>query len=52
MPNPNPNETEGDYMNRCMSDEEMKRKHPDQDERYAVCQSFWDNRSIGKDEKD
>jgi hypothetical protein len=33
-----------------MSDEEMKQKHPNQDQRYAVCQNFWDNKK-GK-EKD
>lgn len=44
MPTPRDNEKQDDFISRCMSDEEMKRKHPEQDERYAVCKSFWDRR--------
>ena len=41
MPVPNPNEKHDDYISRCMSSEEMKRKYPDSDQRYAVCESIW-----------
>ena len=49
MPNPSPTETEDDFISRCMSDEEMKQKHPERDERFAVCQNFWDNQVKGED---
>jgi ClpP class serine protease len=34
-----------------MGDKEMNKKHSDQKERYAVCQSFWDNRNKKKHPK-
>jgi hypothetical protein len=46
MPSPRENETEDDFINRCMGDEEMNQKHPDRKERYAVCKSFWDNKGV------
>ena len=36
-------ENKKEYLERCMSDDEMIRKHPNEDERFAVCISFWDN---------
>jgi hypothetical protein len=41
MPYPKPNEREKEYIKRCMSDSEMKTKHSDYNERYAVCKSFF-----------
>lgn len=41
MPKPNPYEREKEYIKRCMSDSEMKTKHSDYNERYAVCKSFF-----------
>ena len=41
MPKPKPNEREKEYIKRCMSDSEMKTKHNDYNERYAVCKSFF-----------
>lgn len=41
MPKPKPYESNKDYTKRCMSDTEMKSKHPDFNERYAVCQAFY-----------
>lgn len=41
MPYPKPNEREKDYIKRCMSDSEMKSKHPEFNERYAVCKAFF-----------
>ena len=41
MPKPKPYESNKDYTKRCMSDSEMKSKHPDFNERYAVCQAFY-----------
>lgn len=41
MPKPQPNESKKDYLKRCMSDNEMVYKHPNSDERFAVCQAFY-----------
>jgi len=41
MPYPKPNETEKEYIKRCLSDSEMKSKHPEFNERFAVCKSFF-----------
>ena len=46
MPYPKPNETEKDYIKRCLSDSEMKSKHPEFYERFAVCKSFFENAKI------
>ncbi|MEY2867631.1 MAG: hypothetical protein RIR01_9 [Bacteroidota bacterium] len=41
MPKPHKGEHRVDYLQRCMSDESMINKHPDQKERYAVCVSIY-----------
>lgn len=41
MPYPLKNEPKAKYLQRCMSDSEMKSKHKDDKERYAVCQAFF-----------
>lgn len=41
MPYPKKNETEKDYIKRCLSDSEMKSKHPEFNERFAVCKAFF-----------
>lgn len=41
MPKPHKDEHRVDYLQRCMSDESMINKHPDQKERYAVCVSIY-----------
>lgn len=41
MPYPKKNETEKDYIKRCLSDREMKLKHPEFNERFAVCKAFF-----------
>lgn len=40
MPTPKPNETKDDFLSRCMGYPDMQKYEPDQ--RYAVCQSKWD----------
>jgi len=37
---PTSNETEQEFIGRCMSEE--KESFPDQAQRYAVCKSKWD----------
>jgi hypothetical protein len=46
LPTPQKDETKPDFIARCMAYPDMQ-KHP-ADQRYAICQSFWDN----KDKKD
>jgi hypothetical protein len=41
MPKPNSTETHDEFITRCMSDEESKSSFPDVDQRYAVCESKW-----------
>ena len=42
MPQPNANELKDDFLTRCMGDEESISDFPDNDQRYAVCNSLWD----------
>lgn len=47
LPKPKKDESHDDFIERCMSDDVMKSEYEDNDERYAVCQTQWDNsRSI------
>ena len=41
MPTPKPQEPHDEYISRCMSDEETLNKYPDEEQRYAVCESMW-----------
>jgi hypothetical protein len=42
MPTPKPQEPHDDYIQRCMSDQESVDSFPDEEQRYAVCESMWD----------
>jgi len=42
MPQPNVNELKDDFISRCMGDEEALNDFPDNDQRYAVCNSLWE----------
>ena len=42
IPNPIQGETQEVFMSRCMR--VLSDDHPDQDERYAICQSRWDEK--------
>lgn len=39
MPRPRPRETNDEFIQRCMGDSEMLSEFPEQEQRYAVCQS-------------
>jgi hypothetical protein len=39
MPTRNQNESEKDFISRCMSDEQMKNEFEDEAQRFAVCQT-------------
>jgi len=46
MPKPLPKELYDDYIKRCMSDDETISKFPDEEQRYAVCESYWEERPV------
>ena len=39
---PTPSETETEFVRRCMADDKMLEEFPDNGQRFAVCQSSWD----------
>ena len=39
LPTPNENETDGQFINRCMADPTMRSEYRDSGQRLAVCQS-------------
>lgn len=45
MPTPRKGEKRKDWLDRCMGDPEQKRSFPDEQQRYAVCNSKWNRRS-------
>lgn len=49
MPLPTPNDGEGhdDFIDRCMSDENVQADADDEEQALAICESQWDNRSEG-----
>ena len=42
MPKPTPSETKDEFLTRCMGDEEALNDFPDEAQRYAVCNSKWE----------
>jgi len=45
LPKPNENETEDDFISRCMGNETMQEEYPDEEQRYAVCITQWSDRN-------
>lgn len=45
MPTPNKDETQDDFLERCMGDAKAVADFPDNDQRYAFCVSQWSSRS-------
>ena len=45
MPEPLSNENRDEFLDRCMIDAEAQSDFPDNDQRYAFCNSQWDNRN-------
>lgn len=48
IPEPKEKESEADFMQRCLSEEEMKKEYPNIDQRYAVCINKWLNKKQKK----
>jgi len=44
MPTPNENENRDEFLDRCMTDPEAMTDFADSDQRYAFCNSQWDNK--------
>jgi len=44
MPKPKDDESEQDFIDRCMDDETMKDEYDDNDQRLAVCYSLWEHK--------
>lgn len=54
LPEPRNNETHDDFRERCMGDETAVSEFPEEDQRYAVCETQWrerENRSIDMENK-
>lgn len=47
IPKPGEDETEEEFISRCMSDELMNEEYPDEDVRAGVCYTQWENRDKG-----
>ena len=41
MPKPNPDETEAEFIERFMNNEEMQQEYPDEEQRLAVASDTW-----------
>jgi len=46
MPSPRANENRDQFLDRCMGDSEMLGKYAENDQRYAVCVSYWQNKKV------
>lgn len=44
MPKPRENEERAEFLGRCMASDEMRSEFDSQDQRYAVCVAYWDER--------
>lgn len=46
MPTPSGNESESQFISRCMGDAEARRDFPEDDQRLAFCYSQWEGKKI------
>jgi len=46
LPKPKPTESRNQFLSRCMSDETSMTEYPDSEQRYAVCNSLLEQKSI------
>ena len=44
VPIPHKSETKEQFQDRCMGDENLVNEYPDTKQRFAICESQWDNR--------
>ena len=48
MPKPNKGESKDDFISRCVSDDEMMEKFPEQKQRLAVCYTYFEKANESK----
>ena len=44
LPTPRSGEKQKDFVQRCISDDNMAKEFPDKDQRFAVCVTQWKER--------
>lgn len=44
LPKPKKNESKDDFLERCMGDSTMNKEYPDDDKRYAICNTQWEEK--------
>lgn len=44
MPKPKNSESKDEFLNRCMADSVMTDEYGDESQRYAVCNTLWDEK--------
>lgn len=49
MPKPRKDETQKEFISRCMGDDTMNEDYPENDQRAAVCYTQWRNRNKSED---
>jgi len=42
LPNPTSDESKDDFIDRCMADPAMNEEYPENDQRFAICNSQWE----------
>jgi len=52
IPKPRNNESEDEFISRCMGDDVMNQDYPDEDQRAGVCYTQWENRDKGENAMD
>ena len=50
IPKPRDNETQKEFISRCMGDDAMNEEYPEKDQRAAICYQTWRNRNKAADE--
>lgn len=48
MPKPGDDESKKDFLSRCMGDDIMVSEYEDEKQRYAICNSLWEEKGINK----
>jgi hypothetical protein len=51
VPKPKSGESKDDFLDRCMGDDKMVDEY-EQDQRYAICMSKWEDKNESKDGED
>lgn len=52
LPEPKKDETEDDFMDRCLSNENVNKEFPDKNERYGFCITRWERAKESKNSQE